>query len=845
MFCKSVIKRHVIFAASFALLYLLANRPEVIIIAQLGSAAWYPATGLTIAVMLAISPWYALLAVLSGVSAGMLIYHQPLLSYGQTIGAVGFAAFYAGGAYVLRGPLRIDLTFRQRRDVVLYTAVTTVAALCAAGVGVSCLAGDHSIAWRDFWPTALLWFLGDEIGLLAVAPFLLVHVLPGVRRNVFEITDELPSEWNDARVKFGWWAALEALAEFMSVCAVLAVMFGPEFGRFQLFFLSFIPVVWIAMRHGIRRTVTGLLVLNCGIVMALRFYAPTPAPALVVKIALLMFVVSATGLLMGSAVSERWRIDQELLDRSRELQLQTKTLEATKAELQVSEAKYRAIFEDAVIGIFQRSPDGRTLSANRALAKMAGYETPEQLMADVSNAGELYVHPDQRDELQRHLVTEGSVLNFEYQILRKDGKKVWLLQNTRAVKDGQGNVVYYEGTVQDITGHKLLEEQFLQSQKMEAVGRLAGGIAHDFNNALSVISGYSELLQLNLSADNPMRRGLQEIYKAGQRGASLTRQLLAFSRKQPIQPVVIDMNVLVKRTLEMLRRLVGEDIELHFLPESRSAKVKVDPVQIEQVFMNLAVNARDAMPDGGDLSIRIGAVELNESYVQDHPYAKTGQHIVVCVSDSGFGMDKETQAHIFEPFFTTKGAGKGTGLGLSTVYGIIEQSGGHVTVYSEPGMGTTFRLYFPATEDDMERVSVVPDPKGLPRGVETILLVEDEDSIRELTRGNLERGGYKVLEASDGQAALQIAARYSQPIHLLLTDVIMPGLDGRALADSILRSRPGIKFLFMSGYTDDLIVHKGVLQPGTALLEKPFNLQSLLSKVREVLDKEVAITTGR
>ena len=842
---KILIKRHLIFSTSFVLLFLLANRPEVIVIAHLGLVAWYPATGLAIAVMLAISPWYALLTVFSGVLAGRLIYQQPLLSYGQTIGAVGIATFYAASAYVLRGRFQVDLTFRRRRDVALYTSVTTAAAFCAALVGAVCLAGDQSIAWSDFWPAFLLWFLGDEIGLLVVAPFLLVHVLPGIRQKLLNTTGEASPQQSASKVLDGW-GALEAIGELVMLCTVLVVMFGPRFGLFQFYFLSFIPVVWIAMRRGIRRTVTGLLVLNCGIVIASRLYAPTPTPALIVKIALLMFVVSATGLFIGSAVSERWRIDQQLLDRSLELQLQTKTLEATKVELQVSEAKYRAIFEDAVIGIFQCSPDGRILSANRALAQMVGYETAEQMAADVRNADELYVHADRRDELHRRLLSEGFVLNFEYQILRKDGKKVWLVQNARAVKDPQRRLIYYEGTVQDITEHKVLEEQFLQSQKMEAVGRLAGGVAHDFNNALGVITGYSELLENSLPVEDATRIWVQEIQKAGQRATSLTRQLLAFSRKQPIQPVVIDMNILVERTLEMLRRLVGEDIQLRFQPECEPVKVKVDPAQFDQILMNLAVNARDAMPNGGALGIRIGIVQLNDKYVKDHPSAKAGRHAVVSVSDTGIGIDKETQAHIFEPFFTTKGIGRGTGLGLSTVYGIVAQSGGHITVHSEPGRGTTFELYFPAAAAATnEPVIAAPISTRLLKGIETILLVEDEAALRELTAGNLSRGGYKVLEASDASTAIQIVEQYMQPIHLLLTDVIMPGLDGGQLADTVLRSRPGVKLLFMSGYTDDRLAHKGVLRTGVPLLEKPFNLHSLLEKVREVLDQEVATAPSR
>jgi PAS domain S-box-containing protein len=497
-----------------------------------------------------------------------------------------------------------------------------------------------------------------------------------------------------------------------------------------------------------------------------------------------------------------------------------------------------AVLQAAANSIVITDREGTILWTNYAFSQLTGYAFDEVLGKNtrVLKSGE------QASAFYENLwrtITSGQTWHGEIVNKRKDGSLYPEEMTITPVRSGKGEISHFVAIKQDISERKRLEAQFLQAQKMEAVGRLAGGIAHDFNNALGVITGYSDILKTDLSLDDPKRAKLEEIHKAGQRAASLTRQLLAFSRKQPMQPVVLDLNSLVSETDKMLRPLIGEDIELILVRESKSARVKADRGQVEQILMNLAVNARDAMPEGGKLIIKIANADLDESYVRQHPYAKTGRYVMLCVSDSGSGMDQETQAHIFEPFFTTKGPGKGTGLGLSTVYGIVKQSGGHIVVYSEPGKGTTFRIYFPEVEEAVQPVSRANVASARPRGTETILLVEDEGSLRELARGCLQRGGYTVLEAREGRAAIEIASRHDQPIHLLLTDVIMPGLSGRDLADSLLGPRPDMKVLYMSGYTDDLIAHQGVLDPGTSLLEKPFSVESLLIKVREVLDATV------
>src|SRR5438270_2061731 len=371
---------------------------------------------------------------------------------------------------------------------------------------------------------------------------------------------------------------------------------------------------------------------------------------------------------------------------------------------------------------------------------------------------------------------------------------------------------------------------------MEAVGRLAGGIAHDFNNLLMVISGYSEFLLERLGAEPYLRGPAQEMSSAAERASALTRQLLAFSRKQMLAPRIVNLNDVATENLKMLTRMIGEDIDLVMVPSPNLWPVRADAGQIEQVIMNLAVNARDAMPSGGKLTIETSNVTLDEEYARFHAPLQPGDYVMVAISDTGAGMDTETQSHIFEPFFTTKGT-KGTGLGLSTVYGIVKQSGGYIWVYSDLGKGTAFKIYLPRIAG--ETPSLVASPiefKKVEPGSETILLVEDEANLRYLARQYLEKQGYKVIEAADGAVAMQIAVAHDKVIHLLLTDVIMPGMNGRELAQRICEIRPNVKVLYMSGYTENVIGHNGTLDAGIRLLQKPFNLRDLKDKVREVLD---------
>jgi two-component system cell cycle sensor histidine kinase/response regulator CckA len=502
-------------------------------------------------------------------------------------------------------------------------------------------------------------------------------------------------------------------------------------------------------------------------------------------------------------------------------------------ELYKEQQKYRDIVENAIFGIFQSTPDGRYKSVNPAMAHMFGYDSPQQFVESITSISQqVYVDPKCRDEFSRLVREQGEVKNFECEAYRKDGSKMWLSANVRAIsKDGV--LVEYQGMNEDITQRKLLEAQIRQTQKMEAVGQLASGVAHDFNNALGVITGYSELLQMSLPHGAPAYKHAEEIGNAGRRAATLTRQLLAFSRKQVIQPVVLDLNAATKELEKMLRRLIREDIEVTFKRSPSATRVKIDPGQIEQVLMNLSVNASDAMPQGGALCIETANVELDEIYARQNAYVKPGPYAMLRVSDTGCGMDNETQLHIFEPFFTTKKSG--TGLGLSTVYGIAKQNAGYIMVYSEVGKGTTFRFYLPRLADTTELSPPAKKRRRIPHGSETILVVEDEEPLRMLARSCLESNGYLVLDAPDAAGALKLAKKHGGRIHLLLTDVVMPGISGRQLANDLIALHPEIKVVYMSGYPNDLINQHGILHPETVLLEKPFTLHLLLTKIYDVL----------
>jgi len=502
--------------------------------------------------------------------------------------------------------------------------------------------------------------------------------------------------------------------------------------------------------------------------------------------------------------------------------------------VQRSEANYRSLVDNSPFGIYRATLDGQFLAVNPALVQMLGYESAAEVLR-LNLGTDIYCDPAER---QQHIETYWRQEHFEGVEARwkeKDGTPMTVLLAGRPVRDPQGRVAFVEVMAEDVTEKRVLEQQLRQAQKMEAVGRLAGGIAHDFNNLLMVIGGHCEMLRKRLGADHPLDRNAAEVQKAAERAAALTQQLLAFSRKQMVQPTVLDLNEVVGDMESMLRRLIGEHIELLTTLTPGLGHVKADRGQIEQVILNLALNARDAMPKGGKLILETADTELDEVYAHQHPGAQAGSYVMLAVSDSGVGMDKDTQAHIFEPFFTTKETGKGTGLGLATVYGIVKQSEGYIWAYSEPGQGSTFKVYLPRVEEEVEETGPSVPVAASTRGTETILVVEDEEPLRKLVREFLEASGYRALEAGSGTEALGLAEKFEGPIHLLMTDMVMPGMSGRDLAKRLTASRPEIKVLYMSGYTNDAILHQRGFRPGRLFLQKPFTLDTLANKLREVL----------
>jgi len=507
-----------------------------------------------------------------------------------------------------------------------------------------------------------------------------------------------------------------------------------------------------------------------------------------------------------------------------------------KAEeaLQRSEEKYRNFFEEDLTGDYISTADGRILICNMAFCRIFGFESMEE--AKSTNLIKLYPDPMQRLNLLAEIQKKRRMENHELKLQSCRGEARYLMANLIGIFDSQNYLTGIKGYLYDISEHKKIEAQFRQAQKMEAVGRLAGGVAHDFNNLLSVINGYSHLLLERVSPDDPLRHQIEMIQKAGQRAESLTRQLLAFSRRQVMQTKNLNLNDLVNDIEKLLNRVIGEDIQLLTRVSPNLKLINADPSQMEQVIMNLVLNARDAMPDGGVLTIETSNIILNENYIRRHPLMQPGSYVMLAVSDTGTGMSQEIQANLFEPFFTTKPSGKGTGLGLSTVYGIVKQSGGFIWVYSEVAKGTTFKIYLPVVDGDKTEIQNFAAEKTTMVGSETILIAEDDRDVRDLIESLLNDHGYSTLAATNGDEALKIASTHPVPIHLMITDVVMPNLNGSDVARKLTATRPAMKVLYVSGYTDDAIVHHGILDKDVHFLQKPFNTVELLRRVRQILD---------
>ncbi len=498
--------------------------------------------------------------------------------------------------------------------------------------------------------------------------------------------------------------------------------------------------------------------------------------------------------------------------------------------------------EQSPVSVVITNIQGNIEYVNPKFTKTTGYTFEEAVGQNPRILKTGHTSPDDYKNLWE-TITSGKEWHGEFQNKKKNGETYWELARISPIRNKAGEITHFVAVKEDITKRKQaeaereqLEAQLRQSQKMESVGRLAAGIAHDFNNLLLVINGFAELLQIEISPNNPQYEIVEKILHSGQRAADLVRQLLAFSRKQIIKPQVINLDDTIINIDKMLRRLIGENIELQTILAPDLWLVKADPNQIEQIIINLAINARDAMPNGGKLTIETSNITLDDEYVTHHLGTTPGRHVLLTISDTGHGMSEDMKNHIFEPFFTTKEVGQGTGLGLATVFGIVKQNAGNIWVYSEETIGTTFKVYLPAIDQMVAQSSDQSSTKKLPPGHETILLVEDDPAVRHLAKTVLERQGYTVLEAQNGQTALHIASGYNDTIHLLLTDVVMPDINGKELADELTIINPHLKTLFMSGYTNNAIENHGILSPNIDFLQKPFGPQKLTQKVRIVLD---------
>jgi two-component system, cell cycle sensor histidine kinase and response regulator CckA len=515
--------------------------------------------------------------------------------------------------------------------------------------------------------------------------------------------------------------------------------------------------------------------------------------------------------------------------------------------LRESEERYRSIFENLPLGIFRSTIAGRFVEINPAMARMLGYDSPDEAVQDIVDIGkQIYVHAEDRDKIvSRQLAADGNTMQHLSHYRSRSGREWVANLYLTTIRDSDGKPAFFEGIVEDVTERiqsekerERLQAQLIQAQKMESIGRLAGGIAHDFNNVLSAIIGYSELALHETEPFGRLYEHLSEIRKAADRSVDLTRQLLAFARKQTVLPKVVDLNDTVQDSLQLLQRMIGEEIRLVWQPATDIWPVKVDPGQIDQILANLCVNARDAIESVGSIAIETDNAVLDEAYAAAHAGAVPGEYVLLAVRDNGHGMVSETLDHAFEPFFTTKDTGKGTGLGLAMVYGIVKQNNGYIDIESEPGRGTDVCIYLPRHTGEAAEVREDIPEQTVARGDETILIVEDEPVILDIAKLILDNCGYRVLTASRPNEALRIVREHGNEIDMMITDVIMPGMNGRELADEVLKLFPDMRYLFMSGYSGNAIAQHGVLDGGVHFIQKPFSTSALADKVREVLDAD-------
>ncbi|HEY7613512.1 MAG TPA: MASE1 domain-containing protein [Gemmatimonadales bacterium] len=695
---------------------------------------------------------------------------------------------------------------RQVRTLLFVAA--PLGALAAALVGAASLRFTGALDSQSALRALPTWWAGDMLGLLVVAPVCFSWAArPRARdtRRVLEVV------------------ALVIGTALAADLGLLKSVYLPVLQEVEYTYLLFPFVVWAAVRFGPRgASLVTLAVAAVAVWHTVRGGGPFLAGSAgrtLFAVACYLLVLAVTGLLVASAL---WN------ERDR----------ATHA-LQRSEERLHLALDAARMGIWYWSVDSNHLVWDDNLRALYGL-SPEQ---PVGGYDEFLgrVHPDDRQFVSQSVgraLEQGGSLDYEFRILRPDGKVRWIADQGRVERDEHGRPRYLTGVCTDVTERRSAEERLRQSHRMESVGRLAGGVAHEANNQMSVVIGAADFILRRSDVPEAVRADVEHIRKAAERTSTVTAQLLAFSRRQVLRPEVLDLPSLVTKWESVLRRIMGEDSTVLIRARQDVAPVRADPGQLEQALLNLALNARDAMPRGGTLTVEVFSAELSDDYVARRPGVsiRTGRYSVLAVSDTGHGMDSTTLSHAFEPFFTTKGVGHGTGLGLSTVYGIVKQSDGYVWAYSEPGRGTTFKLYLPAVQQPVTSHSESPRPSKGPGRGELVLVVEDDEGVRWMTRRILVDAGYQVAEAPDGKAALELLARNGSAVRLVLTDVVIPGISGRELAEHIAQSRPDLPVVFTSGYTDGEILRRGLLDPGAAFVQKPFGPDTILQVVRERLE---------
>ncbi len=778
--------------------YLFVIRPS-------GVALW-PAGGFLLGALLLLDPAWWPAALIGGVLGNFAVDLQHGLSVPFALTAdLANALEPLVAATLLRWALPRPISVGTLKEVgwlVLGAAVFSNALTALGGAAALSSWGRH-----DFWHAWLVWWIGDGMGILVVTPVVL-SIAALVRDR-----EPIPGR-----------TVLEGVVVLAAVGVIAALVLRRDPGSPRPLggypYLAFPALLWAAVRFGPPGAALSTLVLGCvGVWNAAHprgAMAATGRSPISEALEIYSFLgLAAVSSLMPASILNQRRLDQR--------------------ELEESERRFRQMAEKIQEVFFVVDLETETpLYVSPIWAEIWGRPLAERFDPAIWLEA---VHPGDRETVTeaQQRVARGETDVSVFRIIRPAGELRWIRRRAFPVADEEGRIYRMVGVSEDITELRHTEIQLAHSQKMESVGRLAGGVAHDFNNLLTVILAETDLLLDGDGVDPPTENALRDIRGAAERATVLTRQLLAFSRRQVVEPVVFDLNELVRDAAALLRRLIGEDVDLILRPSPDPARVRADRGQIEQVITNLAINARDAMPDGGTLTLEIDRTTLDSSSTAGRPGIEPGPYVVLSVTDTGSGMAEEVQARIFEPFFTTKEGSKGTGLGLSTSYGIATQAGGQLTVYSEPGLGSTFRLYLPQA-DGSARSSRAALAATLPTGTETILLVEDEAAVRRVAARMLRGNGYRVLEAEDAETAKEILAGTDGPIHLLLSDVMLPGQGGRELAEEVRAVRPEIRVLFASGYTDDAVLRHQLLARGADLLQKPYSRETLVRRVRAALD---------